>query len=131
MTQISPGTLASVFTEMVNNNPDSAVRLVSGLQRKLQSDFRGEPQLRADNLKAQLFIANLLGDNVDLKVQPWNQLAQMMAEFWMTEAENTFTAKTGPLAAARNSSRPKNCSPPRPPASGSPRCPPASASTST
>ena len=95
MTQISPGTLASVFTEMVNNNPDSAVRLVSGLQRKLQSDFRGEPQLRADNLKAQLFIANLLGDNVDLKVQPWNQLAQMMAEFWMTEAENTFTAKNG------------------------------------
>src|SRR5205823_326399 len=51
--------------------------------------------LRTDNLKAQASIANLLAENVDLTTQPWNQLSQVMAEFWMVEAENTFTHNTG------------------------------------
>ncbi len=50
--------------------------------------------LRTENLKAQAAVANLLADNADLAAQPWNQLSQMMAEFWISEAENTFTQTT-------------------------------------
>ncbi len=95
MMQIPQSTLAPVFIEMVKNNPESAVRLISGLQRKLQNEAKGEATLRTENLKAQASVANLLGENADLGIQPWNQLAQMMADFWMTEADATFTQKTG------------------------------------
>lgn len=94
MLQIQPGTLAPVFVDLVKNNPESAVRLVSGLQRKLQNEARGEVALRTDNLKLQATVAGLLAENVDLNAKPWNQLAQLMIEFWMTEAENTFFQKT-------------------------------------
>jgi len=96
--QIQPGTLAPVFVELVKSNPDSAMRLVSGLQRKQQNESRGEPTLRADNLKAQATVATLLAENVDLNAKPWNQLVQLMAEAWMNEAENTFSQKTSSAA---------------------------------
>jgi len=92
--QIQPGTLAPVFVELVKDNPDAAMRLVAGLQRKLQNELRGEVALRTDNLKAQATVAALLAENVDLNAKPWNQLAQVMAESWMHEAENTFAQKT-------------------------------------
>jgi hypothetical protein len=94
ITQIPQSTLAPVFSEMLKSNPDSAVRLVGGLGRKLQNEARGEVPLRTENLKAQATVANLLADHVDPATQPWNQLSQMMAEFWASEAENTFTLKT-------------------------------------
>lgn len=94
ITQIPQATLAPVLSEMVKSNPEGAVRLISGLGLKLQNEARGEVTVRAENLKAQASIANLLADNVDLSTQPWNQLSQMMAEFWLAEAENTFTNKT-------------------------------------
>jgi len=94
ITQIPPTTLAPVFNEMVKSNPEGAVRLVGALGIKLQNEARGEVAVRTENLKAQASIANLLAENVDLSTQPWNQLAQMMAEFWIGEAENTFTNKT-------------------------------------
>jgi len=106
MMQIPPGTLAPVFADLLKTSPESAVRLVGGFGRKLQSELRGEPALRTENLKAQTSIATLLADNVDLRAQPWNQLAQMMAEHWLAEAENTFTQKTSPT-----SSRPKLVAP--------------------
>jgi hypothetical protein len=95
ITQIPPTTLAPILGEMVKNNPESAVRLVSGLGRKLQSEVRSDTPVRTENLKAQASIVNLLADNVDLSTQPWNQLSQMMAEFWVVEAENTFAQKNG------------------------------------
>lgn len=94
MMQIQPGTLAPVFVELVKNNPESAVRLVSGLQRKLQNEARGEVTLRTDNLKAQTTVATLLAESADLNAKPWNQLVQLMAEFWMSEADNTFAQKS-------------------------------------
>ena len=98
ITQISPATLAPVFGELVKSNPDGAVRLIAGLGTRLQNEARGEIPVRAENLKAQAMVANLLADNADLAAQPWSQLSQMMAEFWISEAENTFTLK----AAATN-----------------------------
>lgn len=106
MMQIQPGTLGPVFADMVKTQPESAVRLVSGFGRKLQSEMRGEPVVRTENLKAQTSVATLLAENADLRAQPWNQLAQMMAEHWMAEAENTFTQKTSP-----SSSKPKLVAP--------------------
>jgi len=94
ITQIPQTTLAPVFGEMVKSNPEGAVRLVGALGIKLQNEARGEVAVRTENLKAQASIANLLAENVDLSTQPWNQLAQMMAEFWIGEAENAFTNKT-------------------------------------
>ena len=95
ITQIPMTTLAPVFSDMLKSNPDTAVRLISGLGRKMQTEGRSDPSVRIDNLKAQAAIANLLGDNVDLSTQPWNQLVQMMAELWETEADTTFGQKTG------------------------------------
>ena len=94
ITQIPPTTLAPVFNEMVKSNPEAAVRLLGALGIRFQSDSKGEVAGRTENLKAQASITNLLAENVDLATQPWNQLAQMMAEFWVAEAENTFTQKT-------------------------------------
>ncbi len=94
ITQIPPTTLAPVFSSMVKDNPDGAVRLLTGLGTKLQSESRGEELVRTENLKAQATLANLLAENVDLNAQPWSQLSQMMAEFWISEAETTFAQKT-------------------------------------
>ena len=102
MMQIQPGTLAPVFVELVKSNPDAAMRLVAGLQRKLQNEARGEVAVRTENLKAQATVAALLAANVDLDAKPWNQLTQLMVESWMNEAENTFFQKT-----FTTSSRPK------------------------
>ena len=94
ITQIPQTTLAPIMTDLVKSNPDSAVRLISNLGVKVQNESRGEIQTRVDNIKVQAAMAGLLAANVDLKTQPWSQLAQMMAEFWMSEADNTFTIKT-------------------------------------
>ena len=80
LTQIQPGTLAPVFVELVKSNPDGAMRLVAGLQRKLQNEARGEVGLRTENLKAQATVAALLGEHVDLNAKPWSQFAQLMGE---------------------------------------------------
>ncbi len=93
ITQIPPTTLAPVFGEVVKSNPEGAVRLISSLGIKLQNEARGDVLVRTENLKAQASVANLLAADADLSTQPWNQLSQMMAEFWITEAENTFTQK--------------------------------------
>ena len=94
ITQIPLTSLAPVFSEMVKKDPDTAIRLVSGLGRKVEKELRGDVPTRTDNLKAQAAIANLLAENVDLSKQPWSQLVQLMAEFWIAEAETTFTLKT-------------------------------------
>jgi hypothetical protein len=94
ITQIPQTTLAPVLSDMVKSNPDGAVRLISALGIKLQNEARSDTAVRTENLKAQASIASLLAENVDLGTQPWSQLVQMMAEFWVVEAENTFAQKT-------------------------------------
>ena len=96
ITQIPPTTLAPVFGDLVKNNPDGAVRLITGLGTKSQNEARSEVPVRTENLKAQASIATLLAEHIELSAQPWNQLTQMMAEFWISEAENTFTQRTAP-----------------------------------
>ncbi len=94
ITQIPQTSIAPIFSEMVKKDPDTAIRLVSGLARKIERELRGDVATRTDNMKTQATIVNLLSENADLGAQPWNQLVQMMAEFWITEAETTFTLKT-------------------------------------
>ncbi|MHA3774132.1 hypothetical protein ACXR0O_21595 [Verrucomicrobiota bacterium sgz303538] len=94
--QVSPTTLAPVFTDLVKTNPDGAVRLLGGLGRKVQNERTGELPVRLENLKAQATLANLLADLVESGSQPWSQLFDMMADAWISEAENTFTQKTAP-----------------------------------
>lgn len=94
ITQIPQTTLAPVMRDLLKSNPDGALRLVSGLGVKVQNESRGDVQQRIDNLRVQHTIANLLAADTDLKAQPWNQISQMMADIWMSEAENTFTIKT-------------------------------------
>lgn len=96
--QVSPTTLAPAFTDLVRTNPDGAVRLLGGLGRKVQNERAGELSPRLENLKAQAALANLLADLVEPGTQPWSQLFDMMADAWISEAENTFTQKTTPPA---------------------------------
>lgn len=98
ITQIQPTTLAPVFSDMVKNNPEAAIRLVSGLGRKVSNEARSDAAIRTENLKAQATISNLLAENVDLNVQPWNQLVEMMADAWTADAETTFAQKTGAIS---------------------------------
>jgi len=96
ITQIPPATLAPVIANLVKNSPDNAIHLITGLGRKLEKEVKGDVQLRTDNLKAQAIVATLLAENVDLRTQPWGQLSQMMAEFWIMEADTTFGQETAP-----------------------------------
>ncbi len=93
--QISPGSLAPAVNELVKTKPDAAVRLLSQLGRKFSSEARGDLAIRNDNLKIQATLAGLLADAADLQAAPWNQFAQIMANFWIQEAHNTFAQKAG------------------------------------
>ena len=57
--------------------------------------------MRTENLKAQASLANLLAENVDLSTQPWNQLVQMMAEFWVSRGGEHVHAKDRRLGGRR------------------------------
>jgi hypothetical protein len=94
--QVPASTLAPVFTELVKTSPDGAVRLLAGFGRKVQNDRTGELLTRAENMRAQATIANLLADLVEPGVQPWSPFFDTMADAWISEAENTFTMKTAP-----------------------------------
>ena len=93
VTQIPQTTLAPVIGELLKSNPDTAVRLISSLGTKAQNDARGDTVVRTDNLKTLVSLTSQLAENVDLNAQPWNQLVRMIAEFWVIEAETTFTLK--------------------------------------
>lgn len=105
MMQVAPGTIAPAFAALLKDNPDSAIRLVSGIERKIQNDAHGEVAQRTENLRAQLTLANLIAAQTDLKTSPWSQLVQLMAEYWMSEAENTFTMKGSNVRARSRSVR--------------------------
>lgn len=94
ITQVPQSTLAPVFTDLVKTNPETAMKLLTALERKVQSDRNGEVVSRAQNLGVQAGIANLLCDLVKPGEQPWVQVIEMMADVWAGEAENTFTQKS-------------------------------------
>jgi hypothetical protein len=93
ITQVPVSTLAPVFTELVKSNPETAMKLLTALERKVQSDRNGEVVTRTQNIAVQANVANLLCDLVKPGEQPWTQVIEMMADVWASEAENTFTQK--------------------------------------
>ena len=94
MTQVPQTTIAPVITELVKNNPDGAVRLVSALQRKVHTERSGDIAGRTENAVTQANIATLISDLVKPGEQPWAQILELMADHWASEAEGTFTMKT-------------------------------------
>ena len=94
MTQVPQTTLAPVITELVKNNPDGAVRLVSALQRKVHTERSGDVAGRTENVVTQANLAALISDLVKPGEQPWAQILELMADHWASEAEGTFTMKT-------------------------------------
>lgn len=94
ITQVPQSTLAPVITELLKNNPDSAVRLISALERKVQNERTGDILTRTENITSQANVARLLAENVKPGEQPWAQIFEMMADVWASEAENTFTQKS-------------------------------------
>jgi hypothetical protein len=100
MTQVQPANLDSFFRELIRTKPDVAVRLIAGLQRKMQTDARSEPAVRVENLRAQSVLATLVANHAEPAVSPWNPLLTAMAEEWMNEVEATF-AQRAALATRR------------------------------
>ena len=100
MTQVQPANLDSFFRDLIRTKPDAAVRLIAGLQRKIQTDARSEPAIRAENLRAQSVLATLVVNQADAAASPWNPLLVAMAEEWMNEVETTF-AQRAALATRR------------------------------
>ncbi len=95
ITQVPQSTLAPVIADLLKNNPDGAVRLLSALERKVQNERNGEIPIRTENVAAQASIAQLLAEAVKPGEQPWAQFFELMADAWASEAENTFTQKAG------------------------------------
>ena len=96
ITQVPLTTLAPVFTDLVKNNPDGAVRLLSALALKVQAERNGDVAMRTQNAATEASIANLLGGLVRPGEQPWAQILEMMADHWVAEAETTFTQSALP-----------------------------------
>ena len=93
MTQVQPANLDGFFRDLIRNKPDVAVRLIAGLQRKIQTDARSEPAIRAENLRAQSVLATLVANHADAAASPWNPLLVAMADEWMNEVETTFAQR--------------------------------------
>ena len=93
MTQVQPANLDSFFRDLIRTKPDVAVRLIAGLQRKMQTDARSEPAIRVENLRAQSVLATLVANHADATASPWNPLLVAMADEWMNEVEATFAQR--------------------------------------
>ena len=93
ITQVPVSTLAPTFTDLVKTNSETAMKLLTAIERKVQNDRNGDVASRTQNIALQASIANLLCDLVKPGEQPWTQVIEMMADVWAGEAENTFTQK--------------------------------------
>ena len=93
LTQVQPANLDGFFRDLLRSKPDVAVRLIAGLQRKMQTDARSEPAVRVENLRAQSVLATLVANHADAAASPWNPLLVAMAEEWMNEVEATFAQR--------------------------------------
>lgn len=94
ITQVPISTLAPVFTDLIKSNPETAMKLLTALERKVQGERSSDTATRTQNIALQASIANLLCDLVKPGEQPWTQVIEMMADVWASEAENTFTQKS-------------------------------------
>ncbi len=92
--QVPHATLAPVFNDLVKSQPETAIKLIASLQRKIQSDGNANAETRTSNIGLQAAVANQLSGLVSPGEQPWAQVIELMAGFWAQEAENTFTQQT-------------------------------------
>ena len=93
ITQVPQSTLGPVLIELMKNNSDAAVKLVGALTRKVQTERNNDVPARTENAYAQASVANLISEQVKPGEQPWAEILEMMADHWVSEAENTFTQK--------------------------------------
>jgi len=95
LTQVSPAVLSGTFADLMNSQPEAALRIVGGLSRKIQNETHAAAAQRIDNLRAQTVLANLIAENPDAGSEPWSQILTLMAESWMNEVENSFSRQAG------------------------------------
>ena len=93
LTQVPSAALSATFNDLIKNQPDSALKIVAGLERKLQTESRNEPGTRLDNLRAQTVLAGLIAEHANLATGNWKQVLGLMAESWMAEAETAFSQR--------------------------------------
>jgi hypothetical protein len=91
--QVPPGTLGADFKQLIKDQPDAAMKLLTAVTRKMQYERSSDLPTRTSNLIVQANLAGLLSEQVNAGEQPWAQLLEMMADVWAGEAENTFTQK--------------------------------------
>ena len=102
LTQVPSSALSATFKELIQNQPDSALKIVAGLERKLQTESRNEPGVRLDNLRAQTVLAGLIAEHANLATGNWKQVLSLMAESWMNEAEASFSQRSANRQRFRN-----------------------------
>jgi hypothetical protein len=95
LTQVSPAVLSVTFADLMKSQPDAALKIVSGLSRKIQNETHAAAAQRIENLRAQTVLANLIAEGADAAGGNWNQVLVLMAESWMTEVENSFDRRSG------------------------------------
>lgn len=91
--QVQPGTLGADFKQLIKDHPETAMKLLTAVTRKMQYERSSDLPTRTSNLIVQANLAGLLSEQVNAGEQPWAQLLEMMADVWAGEAENTFTQK--------------------------------------
>lgn len=94
LTQVPKNIVASALADVIKNNPEGAVYLVSAFVRKAQSERSGDPAIRAENLAAQASLANQLVELINPTAQPWAEIVKLMADHWSSEAEHSFQQQT-------------------------------------
>jgi hypothetical protein len=95
LTQVSPAVLSGTFADLMNSQPEAALKIVGGLSRKIQNETQAAAAQRIDNLRAQTVLANLIAESPDAGSEPWKQILTLMAESWMSEVENSFSRQAG------------------------------------
>ena len=95
LTQVSPAVLSGTFADLMNSQPEAALKIVGGLLRKIQNETQAAAAQRIDNLRAQTVLANLIAESPDAGAEPWKQILTLMAESWMSEVENSFSRQAG------------------------------------
>ena len=104
LTQVPSTALSATFDDLIKNQPDVALRIIAGLEQRLQTDSGKQPGARMDNLRAQTVLAGLIADHANLATGNWKQVLGLMAESWMTEAETVFSQRGGNRPRGRSSS---------------------------
>ena len=88
---------------LARQNPEAVLRLATSFGKRSQTKINDQNiELRANNLEAQKCLLECVSQTADLSKPPWNQMALMLADWWIHEAENTFEDRPAQQAAPAN-----------------------------